>query len=134
MILKRRTKLIALIICIFIIIFYLEYRINTDSNFHYGKDEGFFIRIKTILIFSPIFFLIMAKHKKIIMMLLGLLIGFVSIIISYLFSALFVEFRYSGLIFSLLSALIYIVNFFLIEKKWRTLLARASSSCPLGEE
>ena len=118
MILKRIPKLIALIICIFIVILYLEYRINTDSNFHYGKDEGFFIRIGAILILSPIFYLLMAKHKKIIMMLLGLLIGIVSIIISYLFSALFLEFRYSGLIFSLLSALIYIVTFFWIEKKW----------------
>jgi hypothetical protein len=117
MILKNKPKLCALITSIIFIIIYLEFKINTDLSFHQGKDEGFFIRIESIIILSTIFYFIMAKEKRFLMLLLGFLIGLASVIISYLICLLIVDFRYSGFIFHILSTLIYIRSFFLIEKK-----------------
>lgn len=117
MTLKNKIKFSSLIIFVILTIIILEFKINTDLSYHYGKDDGFFIRFKSICILSTIFYVLMTKEKTLALMLLGFLIGLTSAIISYLICLLIIHFRYFGYVFDLLSSIIYIGSFFLIEKK-----------------
>jgi hypothetical protein len=115
--LRNKLKFGILIAIVISIIIYLEFKINSNLSFHQGKDQGFFIRIESICFLSTIFYFLMTRKKRFIMTFLGFFIGLFSVIISYLICLLIIDFRYSGFIFHLLSSLIYIGNFFWIEKR-----------------
>lgn len=111
----RKIKFILLIILIISIIAFLEWKISTgDPNFHYGKDGGIFRTLESILLLGSIFFVVMAKTKRILFLLLGFFVSLISSIVVYLilgFSNIF-----ENLIFHIISCLTFIILFFYFEK------------------
>ncbi len=111
----RKIKFIILILLIVIVIAYLEWKISSgDLNFHYGKDGGIFRRLESILIFGPIFFLVMTKKKHILFLFLGFLVSILCSIIIYLLLGFCNV--YPDLPFHILTCLTIVILFFYIEK------------------
>ena len=59
---KKHIKVFVIIVLMIIAgVIFLEYKIHTNKNFHYGKDQGYFVRIGLILTLSTLYFYVMAK-------------------------------------------------------------------------
>jgi hypothetical protein len=103
---------ILLIILMVIASYYINYQIEIyNMDYYYGKDNGAFRQLESIIIFSTLFYLIVSKSKKIIFTLLGLFIGVLSGIVTYLITG-------TGLSFPLFACLIQIILFFILEKMY----------------
>jgi len=112
----KRIILIVLLILINIsIIFYINFKIATDISYHYGKDGGIFSGLKTIVLLSSVYFLILTKHNKIIFFIIGFIIGIISFIVSYF--AVFWISNLSDIYFYLLAMLLFVLSFHHIEKQ-----------------
>lgn len=72
-----------LIVVYVIVIFYIDFKIQTDLSYHNGKDGGFFTGLEMISIMSSIYFLVLSEHNKIGFLMIGLIIGIFSYIVSY---------------------------------------------------
>jgi hypothetical protein len=111
-----KIKLILLILLITVVIAYQEWRISAyDLKFYHGKDGGIFCRLESILFLGSLFFIVMARTKKILFLFLGFFVSLVSSILLYL------AFAYSNLfetdlVFHVASCFAFIIVFFWIEK------------------
>ena len=113
---SRKIKFIILIILITIVIAFLEWKISSgDLNFYYGKDGGVLKRLESILIFGPLFFVIMANKKHIFFLFIGLLVSIICSIIIYLLLGFCNV--YPDLPFHIITCLTIIILFFYIEKQ-----------------
>lgn len=111
----KKKALILLLILIYIgVIFYVNFKIETDISYHSGKDGGIFSGFKMIILLSSIYFLVLTKHNKFIFFIIGFLIGIVSFIVSYF--AIFWISNSSDIYFYLLAMLLFVLSFHLIEK------------------
>ena len=82
-------------------------------SFYSGKDGGLFMRVKSIIFMSPLFFILMTKENRMFSFILGIFVGVISLMLS--FSILYIVFM-NGLIFNVFGFLFTIIIFFLIEK------------------
>lgn len=111
----RKIKFILLTILIISVIAFLEWKISTgDPNFYYGKDGGIFRTLESILLLGSIFFVVMAKTKRILFLLLGFFVSLISSTIVYLILGFCNIFE--NLIFHIISCLTFIILFFYFEK------------------
>lgn len=111
---SRKIKFITLIILIVSVIIYLNWKISTDLNYHSGKDGGLFCTLESILFLGSLFFVVMAKTKRILFLILGFFGSLISSIIVYLllgFSNVL-----DNLPFHLISCLAFVALFFYLEK------------------
>lgn len=105
----------GLIVIYIIILFYVNFKIQTDLSFHYGKDGGFFTGLEMISIMSTIYFLVLSKKNRIIFLMVGLFVGIMSYIVSYF--AFFYFFNSSDIFFYLFAILIFVLIFHFLEKR-----------------
>lgn len=70
---ERKIKLIVLCIISVCTVLFLDYKIYTDISYHTGKDGGYSKRFESIIILTILFFSIMAKRKRLLFMIFGLL-------------------------------------------------------------
>ena len=111
---KKKALILLLILINISIIFYINFKIETDISYHSGKDGGIFSGFKMIILLSSIYFLVLTKHNKFIFFIIGFLIGIVSFIVSYF--AIFWISNSSDIYFYLLAMLLFVLSFHLIEK------------------
>lgn len=76
-ILNRKIKLCTFIIISVIVAFVLNYKIETDINYHTGKDGAYFKRLESIVILSVLFFTIISRNRKIFYGLIGFIISII---------------------------------------------------------
>ncbi|CAM2990290.1 hypothetical protein FLFR108385_12225 [Flavobacterium frigoris] len=110
----RKIKFIILIVFIASIVTYLDWKISTDLDFHSGKDGGLFYTFESILLLGSLFFVVMAKIKRILFIFLGFFGSLFCSIVVYLvlgFSNLI-----DNLPFHIISCLSFIALFFYLEK------------------
>ena len=75
-----------LLLCIImvVVILYIDKGIsNYDMKFYQGKDNGYFKRIESVVLFSSVFFFIVPRQFRLLQLLKGFFIGIASVIISY---------------------------------------------------
>ncbi|KIO52113.1 hypothetical protein IW18_13350 [Flavobacterium hibernum] len=111
---KKKALILLLILINISIIFYINFKIETDISYHSGKDGGIFSGFKMIILLSSIYFLVLTKHNKFIFFIIGFLIGIVSFLVSYF--AVFWISNSSDIYFYLLAMLLFVLSFHLIEK------------------
>jgi type III secretory pathway component EscS len=112
---KVNSKLVILLIVFAIIIIWLNNEIvKGNMSFYHGKDNGFIVRIESICFMSLLFFLIMSNRKRIILSILGFIIGFISSVFSYFIS--FSIINNPGISFHVLACTLFICFYFLITK------------------
>ena len=111
---KKKALILLLILINISVIFYINFKIETDISYHSGKDGGIFSGFKMIILLSSIYFLVLTKHNKFIFFIIGFLIGIVSFLVSYF--AVFWIFNSSDIYFYLLAMLLFVLSFHLIEK------------------
>ena len=111
---KKKALILLLILINIGVIFYVNFKIETDISYHSGKDGGIFSGFKMIILLSSIYFLVLTKHNKFIFFIIGFLIGIVSFIVSYF--AIFWISNSSDIYFYLLAMLLFVLSFHLIEK------------------
>ena len=111
---KKKALILLLILINISVIFYINFKIETDISYHSGKDGGIFSGFKMIILLSSIYFLVLTKHNKFIFFIIGFLIGIVSFIVSYF--AIFWISNSSDIYFYLLAMLLFVLSFHLIEK------------------
>lgn len=112
---KKKALTLLLILINISVIFYINFKIETDISYHSGKDGGIFSGFKMIILLSSIYFLVLTKHNKFIFFIIGFLIGIFSFIVSYF--AIFWISNLSDIYFYLLAMLLFVVSFHLIEKQ-----------------
>lgn len=111
---KKKALILLLILINISVIFYINFKIETDISYHSGKDGGIFSGFKMIILLSSIYFLVLTKHNKFIFFIIGFLIGIVSFLVSYF--AVFWISNSSDIYFYLLAMLLFVLSFHLIEK------------------
>lgn len=116
---KKKALILLLILINISVIFYINFKIETDISYHSGKHGGIFSGFKMIILLSSIYFLVLTKHNKFIFFIIGFLIGIVSFLVSYF--AVFWIFNSSDIYFYLLAMLLFVLSFHLIEK-YRTIV------------
>jgi len=79
-----------------------------NMDYYHGKDNGAFVQFNSICVFSTVFFFFMSKRSKILNGILGLLLAVMVSIITYLLIG-------DGLPFSIISSLMLILIFFIID-------------------
>jgi len=103
---------IAIPIFIIIAAIRFTYLINQieshNMDYYHGKDNGAFVLLESIIIFSALFYFVMSKKNRIINGLLGVLIGIIISIIVYLIFG-------TGIMFPTISCCSLIIIFFIIE-------------------
>ena len=112
---KKKALILLLILINISVIFYINFKIETDISYHSGKDGGIFSGFKMIILLSSIYFLVLTKHNKFIFFIIGFLIGIVSFLVSYF--AVFWISNSSDIYFYLLAMLLFVLSFHLIEKQ-----------------
>lgn len=105
-----------LVVIYIIIIFYIDFKIRTDLSYHAGKDGGFFTGLEMISIMSSIYFLVLSKSNKIGFLMIGLVVGIFSYILSYF--ATFYVLNSSDVYYYLIAMIIFILIFHFIEKRF----------------
>ena len=83
-------------------------------SYYHGKDNGFFARVNFTLYASPISYFILAKKYRIIFAIIGLVIGGISMPISYLIIINCTNL--SDIYYHLLAILFIFLGFFAIER------------------
>ena len=111
---KKKALILLLILINISVIFYINFKIETDISYHSGKHGGIFSGFKMIILLSSIYFLVLTKHNKFIFFIIGFLIGIVSFLVSYF--AVFWISNSSDIYFYLLAMLLFVLSFHLIEK------------------
>ncbi|MFH6999632.1 hypothetical protein ACHRVZ_17040 [Flavobacterium sp. FlaQc-57] len=112
----KRIALIVLLILINTgVIFYINFKIETDISYHYGKDGGIFSALKMIVLLSAVYFLVLTKHNKFIFFIIGFIVGIVSFIVGYF--ALFWISGSNDIYFYFFAMVLFILSFHLIEKQ-----------------
>lgn len=121
---KKHIKVFVIIVLMIIAcVIFLEYKIHTNKNFHYGKDQGYFVRIGLILTLSTLYFYVLAK--KFIFLFIGLFFGLISCLISYSISLLLArlfDLYLFGMLFHFLATILYLLSFFIFFKKFNNLI------------
>ncbi len=115
---NRKIIFFSSILFFIVIITFLQRRISIyDMKFYYGKDGGIIARILSVWVMSGIFYSIMAQNKPFLYLILGLLIGVITTLITYIFTSFILgNLVYLDLIFQLASCFIFIKLFFSVEK------------------
>ena len=112
---SRKIKFILLIVIILSVIFYLDWKISTgDPNFHSGKDGGLVCTLQSILILGSLFFVVMAKIKRILFFFLGFFVSLISSIFVYLILGFCNVIE--NLPFHIISCVSFVALFFYFEK------------------
>jgi hypothetical protein len=114
----RLTKILLLCTIMTIVIIYIDNGINSyDMKFYQGKDNGYFKRMESIILFSALFFFIVPRQFKLLQLVKGFITGIASVIIAY-FLISFVLYRSDkGLIFHVFSSLACVITFILWERR-----------------
>lgn len=81
---------------------------NYNMDYYHGKDNGAFVQFESILVFAILFYFFLSKQKKIINAFIGLGVGIVGGITSYLIV-------FQGVLFPIIACLIIITVFVLKE-------------------
>ncbi|WP_299677077.1 hypothetical protein [uncultured Tenacibaculum sp.] len=68
------------------VIFFLNYKIETDISYHSGKDNGYFKRFESVIILSVIFYVVISKQKRILYGCIGFLVSIISSFIGMIIS------------------------------------------------
>jgi len=111
---NRKISFIIFIVLIAIVIYIIEYGIKTyDMRFYTGKDNGLAKQFESICILSTIYFIIMSKQKRLLNGLFGLLVGIITGVVCYFVLSFLGIF---GLLYHILSCLVFIIVFHGIEK------------------
>ena len=116
---NRKILFIIFIVLTTIVIGIIEYGIRTyDMRFYAGKDNGLAKQFESICILSTIYFIIMSKQKRLLYGLFGLLVGIITGVVCYFVLSSLGVF---GLLFHIISCLIFIIIFHGIEKLKKTI-------------
>ena len=103
-----------------IVVLYIDNGINSyDMRFYYGKDNGYFRRIESIVIFSTMFFLVLSRNKRLLYTLYGFITGLISVIVSYVFISILLNkllLSNTDLVFHFFAIGICIFWFFILER------------------
>jgi hypothetical protein len=114
---SRKIKIIVfLIVLSLVVIFLREIYKFFNTAFYQGKDDGIFARFELIVISSALFFLLMARKKRVFNFGIGFLIGIFSGVISYFLSALIPSDTFFNYSYHIIATSLFIIAFFKIEK------------------
>jgi hypothetical protein len=118
-----KKKIVSIIIISIIILcaIIIEYKIQTDESYHYGKDQGFFVRICSVCVLNSLFFFTMIKKHRFVFLCIGLLVGFISCLLAYLISLLLASLLglyLFGMLFHILATILYLSFYFIVLKKY----------------
>ncbi len=106
---RKVTALILFLLMIFTSL-YLKSQIDAfNMDFYSGKDNGAFVQLESILIFSFVFFALISRRNKILYGFLGLIVGVISSVICYLIFGTEILFPFSA-------SLLVIFIFYLLDK------------------
>jgi hypothetical protein len=113
----RLTKIFLLLIIMTVVIIYIDNGIKSyDMKFYLGKDNGYFKRVESIILFSTLFFFIVPRQFSLLQLVKGFITGIASVIISYFL--IFALYRPDeGLIFHIFSSFACVITFILWEKR-----------------
>lgn len=82
---KKTIKILLFCLMVFVVISFLDNEIkNYNLRYYYGKDDGFFVRIESIIIFSVLFFGFIPDRLRALNFLIGFFYGIASVLIGYL--------------------------------------------------
>ena len=113
----RPIKLILFIILTLTIIIFLNAKIdNNDLRFYFGKDDGYIARLESICLLAALFFCIMSRHRKLLRTFVGFLVGLFSGLICYFLIVVWLDNKFTGLVYHFLSCALFILFFYFIEK------------------
>ena len=116
---KTIIKTTILILIISYVVYNVNYHttwiFNSFLHHHYGKDNGISRQIQSACILSALFYFVLATSKKILFLLIGFVIGLLSIILSIIIGYRFVD---NNLFPHILSCVIFISLFYLLPKRW----------------
>lgn len=116
---KKHIVVFSYILLSLLVVYYIDEGIKSfDLSYYSGKDGGYFVRFKSILLLTSLFYILMGilnKKKFSIVFILGLFGGFVALIISIL-NYLFLPTNDLGLIFHLVSLALSFSSYPLIKK------------------
>ncbi|OJX36850.1 MAG: hypothetical protein BGO87_13785 [Flavobacteriia bacterium 40-80] len=109
-------KMLCFYLIYAIVIYVINRAINNyNMQFYKGKDDGFFVRIESILIFSIIFFALTPQKLFFSNFILGFFYGLLCVIIGYFIW--FKLFDDDGISFHVLSS-VFIFIFYLVHHKF----------------
>jgi hypothetical protein len=102
-----------------LVVYYIDDGIKSfDLSYYSGKDGGYFVRFKSILLLTSLFYIlieILNKSKFSIVIILGLFGGFIALIVSIL-NYLFLPTDEFGLTFHLVSLVLSFSAYLIIKK------------------
>jgi len=111
----NKYLILLTLVVAFIGTFFIDYQIKSHNMLYYhGKDNGLIVRLEWVCLISCICYILLAKKHKLIFALLGLIVGFLSLTISY-FLIYFTNLQ--DIYYHLLSIVMLIVSIFLIKLK-----------------
>lgn len=109
---KKISFLIAIMI---IVVSFVDYGIvEEDIRFYMGKDDGFSLRFESVCCLSAIFYSAVTTRNRIAMFFVGILIGVLCSIISYLIWFFCLNDR--GLSFQVITCFLFTLTFFILKK------------------
>jgi hypothetical protein len=116
----RSAKILLLCVIMAVVILYIDKGINDfDMKFYQGKDNGYFKRIESVVLFSSLFFFIVPRQFRFLQLVKGFVAGVASVIISYILISvmLYSVMPDEGLIFHVFSSFVCVIAFMLLEKR-----------------
>ena len=102
------------------VIFYINKGINEyDMRFYQGKDNGYFKRIESIILFSSLFFFIVPRQFRPLRLITGFIIGVAAVVVSYILisGVLHRLLEDDGLVFHVFSTFLCVMAFLLMERR-----------------
>lgn len=106
----RKVTASILFLLMMVISLYVKSQIDAyNMDYYSGKDNGAFVQLESILIFSFVFFVLISSRNKIIFGCLGLVVGVISSIICYLIFG-------TEILFPVSASLLIMLIFYLIDK------------------
>ena len=107
---RKITASILILFMIFISTYIILQIKAPNLSYYSGKDNGFFVQLQSIVIFSFMFYFIIDRFNKVFFGCLGLISGIISSVIAYLISLA------NNILFPFIAILISVTIFYIVEK------------------
>ena len=108
----KKIAALILFIIMLIVTFYIKSQVDAfNMEYYHGKDNGAFVQLESLIIFSFIFFMLISKSDKIIYSFLSLIVSIICSIICYIIFG-------TEVLFPISASLLIMAVFYLIEYYW----------------
>jgi len=120
----QETKTIIKTVTLVLIISYVVYNVNyykaswpfnSFLHHHYGKDDGITRQVESVCLLSALYYFVLANRRKLFFLLLGFVVGLLSIILSVRVSYSLMD---NILYCHILACILFICVFYLLPGKW----------------